>query len=383
MDNKTILTENQLNEVTKVLEENKNETDLLLEQIEKEHENDDNSNKPLEQGEGIYAGDGVILESNDSKTLEFNHFDNINSDIEDIIDNNLKDSISSNYDMSEEDVIKFTNLILKVRHNKKIDIYNELPEKLKNHIIDMANEQKIPENLKEQFLQYSAKMIINELIDDVELNSLSIDLEKAMKELIPTPSEMYSETNRDYIENEFPVIAEKIKDEDPIKAQNLLDMRQGFIDSYTFEPMYKLLDNSKIVKNIRRADKTWKRIDNEYISVAAKCKFNLHPLSDILKSLIKIGYSDIESKRIITLFVYTYTNNIEDYNDELEYNNIYRNSFANYFEANISNLAINENLISDFSKNIKENLNKLSNQIEKVITEKVIELSNKNQKKRR
>src|SRR5699024_457246 len=99
-------------------------------------------------------------------------------------------------------------------------------------------------------------------------------------------------------------------------------------------------------------------------------KFNLYPLSDLKIALTKINFTKEQSERIITLFVYTYIDGITDIKDPNEYNEIYRNSFANYFEGNIKNLAISPNLVSDFSKDIKENLVKLSNLIDKHITDK-------------
>lgn len=247
----------------------------------------------------------------------------------------------------------------------------------------MAIEQNVPVSNRKEFYQFSAEMIIDELIHDAELDALSIDLEKAMKELIPSPTEMYSEFNRDYIENEFVKVAEKIKEENPKTAENLLAMRQGFIDAYTYSPMYEIFKNSKIQKNVRRADVLWSRTNIEYLRLAEVCKFHLYPLNDLYKDLMKLGFSDIQAKRISTLFVYTYTNGVEDYRDETVYNDIYRNSFANYFEVNIKNFTITEELLSDFSKEIMENLKNLSKHIDTVISEKEAELSNKKKKKRR
>lgn len=379
-----ILTEEQLDLVVDRLEESKTEVDKLYAQIEAEHENDDNSNAPLEEGEGEYISDGVILpvEDDDSDFLNFNHFENIDSAIDEIVEANLKDALAANYNLSDEEVLKFANLITRVRANEKFNMFPELPEVLQKHIIDMANEQDIPLSNRHQFYKFTAEMIIDELINDAELDALSIDLEKAMKELLPAPMEMYSEFNKEYIEEEFPRVAEKIREENPKTADNLLAMRRGFIDAYKYSIMYEVFENPKIVKNIRRAEVMWSRTNTEYLRLAEVCKFKLYPLNDIYKALIKLNFTDIQAKRIISLFVYTYTNGVEDYHNEEEYNDIYRNSFANYFEMNINNLAITPDLQSDFSKEIRENLNKLCNHIDTVIAEKDAELSNKKKKKR-
>lgn len=340
----------------------------------------DNSNDKLEEGEGIYISDGVIMEASNNK--EFDHFENIDSTIDSLIEDNIKTNLSDKYNLSEDDALQLLLLINKVRSDEKINVYENLPDVMKQKINDMANEEQIPTKNKKAFLNFAADSLIREFINDMELDAISIDFEKALAELVPTPSEMYSETNREYIENEFVKVAEKIEKDEPAKAKNLLDMRKGFIDAYKFEPMYELLNNSKVLKNIRRCNKIWSRIESEYLSIANVCKFTLYPLADIEFALKKIGFNTVDSKRLITLFVYTYTNGINDYKDPEEYNNIYRNSFANYFEANIKNLALSPNLTSDFSKEIKENINKLVSTINDNIMKAEVELSNKKSKKR-
>lgn len=382
MENNTILTEEQLNEVLGTLEESKNETDELLAKIEEDHINDDNSDAPLEEGEAVYVSPGTIVtEEDDDDFLKFSHFENIDTALDDIINDNLKTALSANYELSDEEVFKFANLIMRVRAGEKFNMFPELPKVLQQQIIDATSEQNIPIPQIAQFHQYMAETIINELIHDAELDALSIDLEKAMKELIPTPMEMYSEFNRDYIENEFLNVAEKIREENPKTADNLLAMRRGFIDAYTYSNMYDVIEDNKIIKNIRRAEVLWSRTNTEYLRLANACKFKLYGLKNIHTSLMRLGFSDIEAKRIVTLFVYTYTNGVENYADENEYNDIYRNSFANYFEVNINNLAITPEIQSDFSKEIRDNLNRLSHDINTVIEQKNEELSNKKKKK--
>lgn len=380
----TILTEEQLGSVMETLEESKNETDELYAQIKAEHENNDNSNAPLEEGEGEYISNGVILpkENEDSDFLDFNHFENIDSALDDIVNDNLKDALSKNYNMSDEEVIKFANLIMRVRAKEKFNIFPELPKVLQSHIIDMANDEQVPVANRHKFYEFAAEMIIDELIHDAELDALSIDLEKAMRELVPAPMEMYSEFNKEYIENEFIKVAEEIREKNPKTADNLLAMRSGFIDAYTYSIMYDMLENSKIVKNVRRCEVLWNRTNTEYLRLAEACKFKLYALNDVYKSLTNIGFSDIQAKRVVTLFVYTYTNGVKDYKDENEYNDIYRNSFANYFEININNLAITPDLQTDFSKEIRKNLDRLVHDIDTVIEQKDEELSNKKKKKR-
>lgn len=390
----SILTNDQLKQITDVLAENKSEADKLLEQIEKEHENDDNSNAPLEEGLVEYNPNGILTEVEDD---DFDHFENIDIDninIDGVIQDNLKTTLGDAFEMNDEEVLAFNNIITRVRNKENFNVYKELPKPLKDYINTLLDEQGIPVKERYQYTAGMAKMFIDELISDAEFDAVSIDLQKALNELVPTPGEMYSETNRDYIENEFlktvDSINEQLKTEtDPEKieklnniSKNLLGMRKGYIDAYTYEPMYELFKDFKVLNRVRKADKLWKRVNEDYTKVAGECKFKLYPLDDIRKSLVKIGISEETATRIVSLFVYTYINGIEDFKDENEYNDIYRNSFANYFETNITNLAISNTLVSDFSKEISDNLMNLANHIEQAVTEREKELSN-NKKKRR
>lgn len=376
------LTDDQLKEVTNTLAENRNDTDKLMEKIELEHANDDNSNAPLEEGVGEIIGDGIILES--SEEDNFDHLENIDKDLDKIIEDNINSSLSDKFELNDEDALKFASVISKIRNKEKFNVYNELPDKLKKYIDDTVSDQinNVPANKRAAYLTMVSKLLIEELISDSEFDTLSIDLEKAMKELLPTPIEMYSEVNREYIEDKFLEVAEKIKEEDPVKAQNLLNMRQGFINAYKFENMYNLLNTTNIINKIRKADKLWGRIESSYYRIASVCKFKLYPLLETKYDLMKIGLSEESATRLCALFVYTYIDGIEDFTDKDEYNDIARNSFANYFEMNVRNLTLIDNFVSDFSKSIKDNLFNLSSFIDQRVLERETELLN-NKKKRR
>lgn len=395
MSDNTILTNDQIDQIVSKLEDTRNENDKLMEQIEEEHKDEDNSSFPLEEGKGQYIGDGIIIgDGDESSDVDFSHFDNIDSNIDDLIESNLKETLGDKFNMSETDVLKFNNIISRVRKNEKFNIFGELPNSLKEYINSLLNEQGIAFKDRLSYANSMAKMFIDELISDVEFDSVSIDLEKAINELLPTPVEMYSETNKDYIENEFLKTVDKIKEElktetDPEKIEkltnisnNLLGMRQGYIDAYTYEPMYNLFKDFKILNKIRKAEKLWKITNEKYLKIAGKCKFKLYSLEDVRTSLINLNISKETATRVTALFVYAYTNNIEDYKDEKEYDDIYRNSFANYFESNVKNLAISNTLASEFSKEIKKNLFDLCNHIEASVAEREKELSI-NKKKRR
>ena len=302
--------------------------------------------------------------------------------LEKMIDENIQDVLVDKYGLEGEDAMKFANTIIAIRHNRPVkDLYDTLPEQLRTQIDTVTEQQgvNLPKGMsKKTYKNNLSRVILKDLIHEMEYEA--IDLEKAMNDLVPTPTELYSETNRELIEDKFPEAAEKIKETDPERARKLMDMRQGFIDAYKFEPMYEVLKNTKVIKSVRRCENIWSRIDQQYVKMAGVCKFNLYPLIDIATAISKLGFTETQAKRITTLFVYTYTDGMENFTTKEEYNDIYKNSFANYFEANMINLSISPEMITDFSKIIKENLTNLSNHIDTVISEREAELSNKKKK---
>ena len=359
------ITNQELDMVKEKLSESINETDKLLADIEKKHENDDNSNAKLEEGIAQFINDGTLIGGEELEDDDFSHFENINAKIDELIENSISENISSNYDLNDEEAIKFANLISNYRAKKNIKVFDELPKVMKEQVINLVKSQPpVQPNMITRMLEFTARAVLDELISDAELDSLSIDLDKAMKELIPDPIEVYSENNREYIEEEFPKVAESIKDKDPVRAENLMAMRQGYIDAYTYEPLYDVINNdSKINKKLRKYDVYWSRVKNDFFAVANLTKFMLYSLDDILKSLMNLGYTEKQAKRIIIVFVHKYSNGV-NLSDEKEYNDIYRNSFANYFENNIMNLAMSDAIKSEFSVTIKDNLHKLCEYID-------------------
>ena len=319
---------------------------------------------------------------NDEEDDEFSDLDNIDIDVEELLQESIKTEMSNKFDLSDEDTLKFATVINRVRANEDFNVYKELPDPIKENINKAMDEEGIAKSDRYLYLNNFARMLIEEIISDSEFNALSIDLEKAMGEVLPTPLEMYSETNRDYIENKFLEVAEKIKEEDPDRAQNLINMRLGYIHAYNFDNMYDTLDNTNVINKIRKASKSWNRIDNEYKLLAGKCKFKLYPLNETKNDLIKIGLGKESAEKLCALFVYTYIEDTDDIIDETIYNDIYRNSFANYFEMNMRNLALMKTPVTDFSKEIKDNIVKLSSYIDKRVSERETELLN-NKKKRR
>ena len=68
------ITDEEVLKVATMVEDSKNETDSLLDIIEKEYENYDNSNDPLEEGTSQYVNDGILMgDPDEDKKFEFDY----------------------------------------------------------------------------------------------------------------------------------------------------------------------------------------------------------------------------------------------------------------------------------------------------------------------
>lgn len=366
---KNTITETQLESVKEVLSNNRTDSTDNIDSTDVDTE--------LLEGEMIVNENGL---SSMIDPVDYSELDKLDEEADKLFEEAVNQRINSQFDLTDEEAIKFAEIINSIRNGKGYN-FNNLPKSVKDIITERLNEEGIP--LKDHYMYRNTigKIFLEEMISNTEIETASIDLEEAMKELMPAPTELYSETNREYIEVKFVEVAEKIKEEDPVRAQRLLDMRKGFIDSYELTPMKELMKDSKIISNIRKCSKLWKRVDKEYKKVAGVCKFTLYPLNHLVECLQRFDVEKESAMRLIALFVYTYTKGIENYKDENEYNDIYRNAFANYFEMNIRNLSTSKNVVTDFSKLVKSNILDLSKELDEIINNRISELETERNKK--
>ena len=156
-------------------------------------------------------------------------------------------------DLPEVEMIEFCSLITKYRKDKNIpNVYSQLPQTFKNMISNLCLEQKIP------FTEYNhmAKMFLDEIVSQAEMDEVFIDIEKSLNEAlkIPTIADMYSEHTNEVMNVKIPEIIEKIKDTEPENAKMLESVREQFQKAYSLELLREHYEMTARTRKFMRRD---------------------------------------------------------------------------------------------------------------------------------
>lgn len=167
------------------------------------------------------------------------------------IEERIKDQTAGLFDLSDEDMISFLATISKFRKKEVTNVYQELPESVKNIIKDFAVSQGLP------FSEYPriAKMFVDQIVSQAELDETFIDIEKSIDEALkmPTMADLYSEHTKQTMDEKIPEFIEKVRAENPEGAELLEKIRENFYTSYRLDDLKEHYEeNSRTRKLIRR-----------------------------------------------------------------------------------------------------------------------------------
>lgn len=189
---------------------------------------------------------------------------------------------SMNADMSDEEVVQIMSTLSKYKKYKEdksadkmpVDFYTLMPDYFKKSIQDLAREQGIP------WTEYNrmAKMFMDEILSQAELDTIFVDFEKALDEAlkIPTIADMYSEHTKDVMDVKIPEIIEKIKDTEPENAKLLQDIKDRFNQAYSLSLLKTHYEENARTRKLMRRD--WTKIArfcDEFNLMNSRSKFKM------------------------------------------------------------------------------------------------------------
>lgn len=295
MENKNILTDNELNDVVEAASEARESTDAVdMEKIKEEVEVD--LDAKLEQVEKISDGDPADLAATTVDTMPAADVSLFDIEGDQIIEDETapelpSDSIASmakdTYDLTDDEVISMLDIISNMKKDPKYPVYKNLPEKLKAVIREIAAKNAVPAN---QF-NALARMVMLEFVSDSEIQSVFIDLEKSLNEALKIPSvmDLYTEHTRTVMEENIPKMVEEIKDTEPEKAALLLKVKDEFTKSYTFSfAKEEYMQNSRVRKAVRKHDKNLKRTLDEFNFRNEKSNFKMNDVRELPEVLAEV-----------------------------------------------------------------------------------------------
>lgn len=197
------------------------------------------------------------------------------------------DTAKGTFDLSDDDTYEMLNVISEMKKDPNYPVYNNLPDKLKEIIRQLAASNNIPFSR----LNAVARMVMDEFMKEASVEQAFIDFEKSLNEALKIPSiiDLYTEHTRTVMEENIPQMIERIKDEAPEKAEMLAKVKEAFTKSYTFSEAKKAFEeNTRIRKAMRRHDLEFKRSLNEFNFRNEKSNFKMNDVTELPEVLYHI-----------------------------------------------------------------------------------------------
>lgn len=291
------MTNDEINSLVKMTEESTPEEVIKMREsvadtseIEEEEISPEIKNISLDSSyEDLIGQDGELLKESNISLFdvddETSHLQLSDEDVND----RIKENLDGFLDLPEIEMVEFCNFISKYRRDKDKypDVFSQLPQTLKTMIVNLAIEQHVP------FTEHNrmAKMFLDEIVSQAEMDEVFVDIEKSLNEAlkIPTIADMYSEHTNEVMNVKIPEIIEKIKDTEPENAKMLEDIRGVFQKAYSLcdlKAHYE--ENARTRKFMRRDWDRFVRFCDEFNLKNSRSKFKMPDCRSISPALARV-----------------------------------------------------------------------------------------------
>lgn len=291
------MTNDEINSLVKMTEESTPEEVIKMREsvadtseIEEEEISPEIKNISLDSSyEDLIGQDGELLKESNISLFdvddETSHLQLSDEDVND----RIKENLDGFLDLPEIEMVEFCNFISKYRRDKDKypDVFSQLPQTLKTMIINLAIEQHVP------FTEHNrmAKMFLDEIVSQAEMDEVFVDIEKSLNEAlkIPTIADMYSEHTNEVMNVKIPEIIEKIKDTEPENAKMLEDIRRVFQKAYSLCDLKSHYEeNARTRKFMRRDWDRFVRFCDEFNLKNSRSKFKMPDCRSISPALARV-----------------------------------------------------------------------------------------------
>ena len=166
----------------------------------------------------------------------------------------------SYYGITERDIVKMMNIIVDYKANPDGRYYDRLPKSMKTYADSFGAINKSND------IETNARELITSFITDAKFNSVVDKYQKEMLDLCESTESELSNIMESTIDEMMAKI-EEIKEEDPDKAQSIIDIKEAFDASKKFDEELAFLDRTnknklkKLIIN-SRAESELRYFDN-------------------------------------------------------------------------------------------------------------------------
>lgn len=359
MEEKTILTEEQLQEVSGTAEDAVKDNEKISKM--REIENSDHVETGYADVEsGIMGDDGLSFDDD-----KFANVDLYEAAIDDmkkdpIYATKLTEEVAEKMNVPVTDMVALFNIANRYRKKENFSIYNALPDSIKTIINTQIFQAGITPDNKSRALYCDLfiDQFISEFIDK-KLDQEIVDFNKSIQETlgsITNITDMYAGHIRYMMEVELIKKAEEAENETAKKIY--LDCSHAFTDSYKFTRMLDLIAaGGKIRRKLYKENFKFDSICRGLDYRNKDTKFSIRNIGQMYDGLLKyvapeLNLDENDCKAFVILFIKT--------TDGLDMNNIVDSLYVYYSIFNIVNLGFDTSK-SKFYHVILNNIKKVFN----------------------
>lgn len=260
-----------------------------------------------------------------------------------VIVSSLKEQYNT---VSDEDAFKLIDVMNRYKSGEKFNVFEALPDSLKQVI----NAEAMTAGIDKSLINFFAKSFINDLVNNTYLDKEIKDFNKELKEtlapmnnIVGTVMDEYSDDIYNKFTKQLENKANEIEDSDPEKAKELRDISSVFKEAVSLD---RIIDSiTKTPSNINKAYKTardrWTNYNKEYKEKISKVDPSPRNLDYITMGLTSKdwGYGEYNADYIKTLAILV-TNSIIE---ALSVENLTEHIYAYYLSNAVYTIAFSAN----------------------------------------
>lgn len=338
-NNSNELTNDQLQEISDTLENNASEDVKVLRGI------NEDINIDAELEEAYIESDDGLKESNKS-IFDLSKIDNKDKE------ESLKKVITTDNTLNDEEASQLFAVIMRYSKKEKFNIYNELPERFKNVVRNIAI------NSGGTKAQYNiiAAGLLDEFIQEANIDKEFVDIQNAINnelDIIPSLADMSLENTRDIMETQLLKTIDNIKEEYPDKANLLIKISEVFTTTYTMSTLIEFLQTNRKARNkVAEDNPDYEKFCRDFNNRADKSMFKIRDVNFLASTLNRVLPVEEVSNDDIRNFVILFCK----YCKELEPNKIENMVYMYYFINDIIMLDYNYTAKTEFSNTLIANI---------------------------
>ena len=263
-------------------------------------------------------------------------------------------SSPAGFDLTDEEATNMAQILIMYKSDKNMNVYAHMCPSMKERINRLCFESNIDIRERNMVAKYMIEQFIHMASEEEEFIDIEKSLEKAMK--IPSLIDIYTEHVNETMNVRIPIMAEKIREEDPEKAEALMKICHEYNNAFLYTRMRDLYDTHSSVRKEVRKRYSIEDITKKCSTVNTindRTKFKMPDSTKLLGVLSTLFQND---KEIHPSDICKFVTLVLESVFYVDIHSVVDNSYLYYLFKNITMLSYVGDKLSDFSAELISNI---------------------------